>query len=158
MKNPIRVAALFLSGIVCTCCTNLSADSISSPAKDQKIGQTIKRLEQNMIAALVKDDLQKLESFVDKDSVYVSEEGEIQHGEEAFKEIKSGALKITKAELGPIEIHTFGDVAIATYIVTAEGVYQGKPISGKYATTDVFKRKGSDWKIVSSQNTRVKTN
>lgn len=108
-----------------------------------------------MVAALLKNDIKKLETYMAKDAVTITDDGQIQHGEEALKELKSGTLKLTKADLGRIQVRTFGNAAIAVYIATEEGSFGGKPFSGKWAMTDVFQRTGADWKMVSSQITKV---
>jgi ketosteroid isomerase-like protein len=156
MKTYIRTLTLCLATSLGLVLTSAAADSNGVAAKDRNTEEVIKRLESEMIAAALKNDVTKLESFMASDFVNVTDDGEIQHGEESFKEMKSGALKLTKVELGTIEVHTFGDVATAIYIVTGEGTFEGKQFSGRYATTDVFRRIGSEWKIVSSQTTKVK--
>jgi uncharacterized protein (TIGR02246 family) len=141
-----------LFAFICLAYTSVSAEPKRTSDKDQ---QTIKRLEEEMIAFLLKNDIKKLETYMVKDAVSVTDDGQIQHGEEAFKELQSGALKLTKIDLDSIEVRTFGDAAIAVLVTTEEGSLDGKQFSGKWVSTDVFRRTGSDWKIVSSQITKV---
>jgi ketosteroid isomerase-like protein len=69
----------------------------------------------------------------------------------------TGPTVFTSFEIGELKIRTVGDVAIVTGTATITAKTGDKDESGKYAFTDVFAKKGGEWKAISSQATPVKT-
>lgn len=155
MNLSIRINTVCLLLSVFLGISAFAADAKSAPVKDPKTEEAIWQIEMDIADAAVKGKFSKLEQFMTADYVNVTDEGQLQNAEETIKELKDGTLKLTKYDVSNLNVRSYGDVAIAIYVATVEGTYKGDAFAVKFATTDVFRRVGGEWKAISSHSCKV---
>jgi ketosteroid isomerase-like protein len=110
-------------------------------------------LEQKWVAALEKSDIKTLSAIWAKTYVDTDETGHRSDKVEVFGVLKSGALKIRKAQLSDMKVYVYGDAAVVTGAGLQDGDFQGQPLAKKVVFTDTFIRRGNEWIAVASQRT-----
>jgi ketosteroid isomerase-like protein len=60
-----------------------------------------------------------------------------------------------KATSDDVRIRVYGDVAVVTGRVNITGKRDGASIRDQFRYTDVFVRRGSNWRLVADQMTKV---
>jgi ketosteroid isomerase-like protein len=70
--------------------------------------------------------------------------------------LKGGAVKVESATVRDLDIHVFGDAAVATMIMEVKGTMMGKPFPAAHRSTDFFVKRDGRWQIVNTQNTTIK--
>ena len=73
---------------------------------------------------------------------------------EKFLDTKNNNFKSEK--LTDLKVRVYGNTAVATYKDTYDAMVQGQHRARSVASTDVWVKTGSDWKLVSSQGTTAK--
>jgi ketosteroid isomerase-like protein len=115
----------------------------------------LKKVEQDWVNAAIAVDTNKVGAVLGDDWVGIGPDGQKQTKAQYLGDIKSGKNKLESFDMGPLTVRTFGKIAIVNGSDTEKSSYDGKDTGGKYAWTDVFVKRGSEWKAVSSQITRV---
>jgi len=64
--------------------------------------------------------------------------------------------KFSSEKLTDLKVRVYGNTAVATYKDTYEGLVRGQHRARSVASTDVWVKIGSDWKVVSSHGTTTK--
>jgi hypothetical protein len=59
-------------------------------------------------------------------------------------------------KISDLKVRVYGSTAVATYQDIYDATLEGKHHMGSVQSTDVWVKTGSDWKLVSSQNTTIK--
>jgi ketosteroid isomerase-like protein len=132
--------------------SDLPAPGTSADGADEK---AIARIEQEWAAAMVKGDLATLEANLAKEWT-LTEDGQVTSRAQALGAFKSGAYKVESATLRDLNVHVFGDAAIATMVVETKGTFMGKPVPPLARSTDFFVKRDGRWQAVSTQNTSIK--
>lgn len=114
----------------------------------------IAKIEQDWAAAMVKGDLAALESNLAKEWT-LTEDGQTTTRAQALGAFKSGAYKVESASLRDLNVHVFGDAAIATMVVETKGTLMGKPVPPSSRSVDFFVKRDGRWQAVSTQNTAI---
>jgi ketosteroid isomerase-like protein len=114
----------------------------------------IAKIEQDWAAAMVKGDLAALESNLAKEWT-LTEDGQTTTRAQALGAFKSGAYKVESASLRDLNVHVFGDAAIATMVVETKGTFMGKPVPPSSRSVDFFVKRDGRWQAVSTQNTAI---
>ena len=117
--------------------------------------QAIVQIERDWAAAAVKRDVAVLEGFLAKEWTLVSD-GQLTTRAAVIADLKSGAYQFESATVHDLNVHVFGDVAIATMTGETKGKYKGADISGSSRGTDFFVKRDGRWQAVSTQNTTIK--
>jgi ketosteroid isomerase-like protein len=84
-----------------------------------------------------------------------NDNGETMTRAQAVSALKSGAIKVKSANVRDLDIHVFGDAAVATMIMEVKGTIMGKPFPAAHRSTDFFVRRDGRWQIVNTQNTTI---
>ena len=129
----------------------LPAQSKSSGAEQQ-----IMRIEQEMLAALLKGNTSPSERYLADNYVFTGPDGLSMGKAQSIEDLKSGNLKLEAASLDNSKVQVYGDTAIVTYSSNDKGTYKGKDISGKTRWTDVFVKQKGRWTIVASHGSPVR--
>lgn len=129
--------------------------AIAAGGKDDKVEQEIMKIERQWMDASVKADTAMLDKIEADDYIIIDPTGTISTKEEDMKNVKSGDLKFTSMEILRSKVRSYGDTAVLTGKAHIKGNYKSDDITGDYAFTDVFVKKGGQWKAVSSHITRV---
>jgi ketosteroid isomerase-like protein len=150
MKNPYLVIllTLALSSLV------LAKDKDTAAAGDAE--QTIPKIEQELLDALLKSDTSAAEKYLADSAVFTDPDGAVSGKAEFISEVKSGTLKLESSKYADMKVQAAdADMAVVTYRSTDKGTYKGKDISGEYRWIDVFAKRGGRWQIVVGQGTKI---
>jgi uncharacterized protein (TIGR02246 family) len=83
-------------------------------------------------------------------------DGEVMTRAQGLAAIKGGAFKLESAKLRDLNVHVFGDVAIATMTADVKGTFMGKAMPPLQRSTDFFVKRDGRWQAISTQNTTIK--
>jgi uncharacterized protein (TIGR02246 family) len=117
--------------------------------------ETLIRIEEDWMNALVKSDAAAFEHHLAKEWTFNSD-GQVSSKAQVLAEIKSGAFKITSIESSDLKPHVFGDVAFVTGTMAIKGTYKGSDMPSPQRSTDFFVKRDGQWQAVNSQNVTVK--
>jgi ketosteroid isomerase-like protein len=127
------------------------------PAQNKSSGaeQDVMRIEQEMLAAVLKGDTSPSERYLADNYVFTGPDGQSMGKSQSIEDLKSGNLKLQAASLDNSKVQVYGDAAIVTYTSKDKGTYKGKDISGITRWTDVFVKQKGRWTIVASHGSPV---
>lgn len=117
--------------------------------------EDLRQVEDAFNAAMVSNDVQRIEDCVTDDWVLVTPEAGVMSRERILHVIGNGDLRhdtMTK-DVGRVEV--YGDVAVVTSRGQNTGVYKGRPISADEWVTDVYRRVDGRWRCVLTHLTPV---
>jgi ketosteroid isomerase-like protein len=134
----------------------LSACLLAAQNKSSAAEQEIMRIEEEMLAALLKGDTRPSERYLADTYVFTGPDGLSMGKAQSIEDLKSGNLKLQAASLDNPKVQVYGDTAIVTYSSNDKGTYKGKDISGKTRWTDVFVKQKGRWMIVASHGSTVR--
>jgi ketosteroid isomerase-like protein len=124
-------------------------------AADASVVQTLTKMENDALAAIIKRDVAAFGKIFADDAVLATPDGTLQTKSQLLADIKSGELVIESSSISDMNVKVYGDAAVATYITNDKGKYKGQDITGRYRWTDVFVRRGGAWQIVAGQGTPI---
>ena len=133
-----------------------SACLLGAQNKSTGAEQDIMRIEQEMLAAVLKGDTGPSERYLAENYVFTGPDGLSMGKAQSIQDLKSGSLKLQAASLDNSRVQLYGDTAIVTYSSNEKGTYKGKDISGKTRWTDVFVKSTGRWTIVASHGSMVR--
>jgi len=116
--------------------------------------QAIAKIERDWTAALVKADEAALGQILAKEWV-VTADGQTMTRAQSMAAFKSGAYKIESARVRDLDVHVFGDAAVATMLVDTKATFMGQPVPPLARSTDFFVKRDGRWQAVSTQNTTI---
>ena len=125
------------------------------PAAAANVEQTLTKIENDILAALLKKDFAAFGQHFADDAVLITPDGTAQTKAQILADFKSGDLAIESSQISEMKVRVFGDTAVVTYLTTDKGKYKGTDISGRYRWTDVFVQRAGAWKIVAGQGTPI---
>lgn len=141
--------------LICFCVglvfARTQAPPAAAPAKAPSVSQDIKQLEQDWSDAMKAGDVDKLNLILGDDWVGLGPDGTRETKKDMLADVKSGSLKLTAFEIGPMDVHQLGSVAVVLGSDTEKSMDKGKDSSGKYVWMDVFAKRDGKWVAVRSQ-------
>ena len=151
MKLILVVAVLAITS------SSVTFGQTKDPSKKQSgnVEQTLMRIEQELVDALLKSDVSASERYLAETYTFTAPDGDVGDKTRSIADLKSGDLKFESSKLEDIKVHVYGDTAIVTYATTDKGAYKGKDLSGRYRWTDVFMKRGGSWQLVAGHGTRI---
>jgi len=126
-----------------------------APKADAGVEQTLTKMENDALAAIIKRDVAAFGKVFADDAVLATPDGTLQTKAQLLADVKSGDLVIESSSISDMKIKVYGDAAVVTYITNDKGKYKGQDITGRYRWTDVFVRRGGAWQIVAGQGTPI---
>ena len=69
--------------------------------------------------------------------------------DEELNIIKTGSIWYKKADVHDVAVELFDDTAILWSRITLAAVVRGDEVSNQFTVTEVFKKQGNSWKLVS---------
>jgi len=117
--------------------------------------QAIIRIERDGADAMVKRDMPAVEKYLGKEWT-LTNDGQVATRAQVLADLKSGAYKFDSLVLRDLNVHVFGDAAVATMIGDMKGTYKGADISGSGRGIDFLVKRDGRWQAVSSQNVTIK--
>ncbi|MDQ6655085.1 MAG: nuclear transport factor 2 family protein [Verrucomicrobiota bacterium] len=118
--------------------------------------QAIKKIEADLLAAVLKGDAAAADQHMAAGFVFISPDGDSEDKAEILSDMKSGKLKLTSSQPSDMKIiASDADMAVATYTSVDAGTYDGHDIGGTFRWMDVFAKRDGKWQLVAEQGTRV---
>lgn len=110
-------------------------------------------LDEQFSDAATQVDTAALERIMSDDYLFIGAEGQMKTREGHIASLKPGGRKYTSLKTDEVKVRPYGDVAVMTGRVMAEGSLDGKDMSGCYLVTRVYVKQDERWRIVSAQAT-----
>jgi ketosteroid isomerase-like protein len=114
------------------------------------------KLEGEFADAIVKNDPEKIRQFVTDDWIIINADGGIIDKERFFEVIKSGTLTHEMMESDDMRVRVYGDSAVVSALTRSKGKFLGQEFTTHERSTDVFVRRGGQWRCVLTQLTGFK--
>ena len=134
--------------------TAASAQSDNAATKSKIVA-----LEQLWNQAYKSGDTKALDSILDDAIVLVNDDGSVQTKAEFLASVKSSLSQPSaqQQQVAPesLNVHVFGDVAIATGVMRVKGVETGKSYTRRERFVDTWIKKGEHWVCVGTDATPV---
>jgi ketosteroid isomerase-like protein len=111
-------------------------------------------LEKEFAQAIVSNDLESIGRLVTDDWIIIDPNGEIVDRMRFFEVIKSGALTHDMMESEDLRVRVYGDSAVVTAVTCTKGKFMEQEFSTQERATDVFVKRGSQWRCVLTHLTR----
>jgi ketosteroid isomerase-like protein len=116
-------------------------------------------LEQLWNQAYKSGDTKALDSILDDGIVLVNDDGSVQTKAEFLASVKASTPQPTaqQQQVSPesLNVHAYGNVAIATGVMRVKGVEGGKPYARRERFVDTWLNKGGSWVCVGTDATPV---
>jgi len=126
------------------------------PANEPEILQEIQGLETSLRAAFEDGNTIWWEQHLDDHYSGLNAEGRIANKTDAIHLYQSPELKYEQMAVSDVAARIFnGDCVIATGKATIKASYGGKDVSGQYYFIHVWIKEGTDFKLASSQMTKL---
>jgi ketosteroid isomerase-like protein len=104
--------------------------------------------------AAIQADIATLDSIMSDDYIFISSVGQMLNKKEHLDSLKSGDIEYKSLTYDNVKVRTYGDTAVLTGRITAEGSNAGRNTSGTHFITRVYVNQDGRWIIVSAQATR----
>lgn len=147
-----RVIAILLALASTTIAVAQTADTKQGSGD---VEQTLMKIEQEMLDALLKGDISAAKKYMADTFVFTAPDGEMQNKTQLLADVTSGDLKIESSTNSEMKVQSYGNAAIVTYRSKDKGSYKGKDISGDYRWTDFFVNKDGRWQLVAGHGTAI---
>lgn len=108
----------------------------------------VRKLLNDLQAALAKNDTAALEKIYAEDYTFVSAEGAVQTRAERLESMKSGQTKIESITFSDPKIKIFGDAAVVISTINVKGTTNGKDTSGTGVSSIVFAKTKDGLRVV----------
>lgn len=155
MLHKIRIVqSLFVVGALWLAALAVSADKPASTRDLERLTQA----ERTWQRALETGDAKLLESFVDDACTFIGPDGEFEEREAylaGYRQLPSLGVQVKKVDMDQVKMRVLGDTAVVTGHVVAKLSVQGQPIVEDVRFTRVYARRGTQWKMVAGQGTRI---
>lgn len=102
----------------------------------------------------MKDGAAAVDQFEADDIITTDPGGRVTDKAQDKKDLSSGDLKFQSMELSDLNVHVYGNTAVAAGTNNLKGTYKGQDISAKYRFTDTWVKRNGKWQVVSSQSTK----
>ena len=116
-------------------------------------------LEQVWNQAYKSGDTTALASILDDAIVLVNDDGSVQTKEEFLTSVKMlvSQPRAQQQQVAPesLNVHLFGDVAIATGVMRVKGVERGKSYTRRERFVDTWLKKGANWVCIGTEATPI---
>jgi ketosteroid isomerase-like protein len=106
------------------------------------------------IAAVKKNDVAAVSSFLADDLVYTHSTGIVEGKKEYLAKLKTGDQKYTGIDFISPKIRAFGDTAVINTVARMTGATKGVPFDNTLFLMQVWVKQGGSWKLVAHQTTR----
>lgn len=100
-------------------------------------------------------DVKGLDELVDPTFVLVHSDGRVQYKADYLAELRERKRVNGEIRNEGVSYRQYGNTAIVNGTSVQSAVSDGKPWSGKFRFTRVWRQEGNSWKLVSSHSSRV---
>jgi ketosteroid isomerase-like protein len=132
---------------------SLAAAAYGAP--DGSAEQEIRKLDEQRLAAILKEDIPMLDKLMTDDFVYTHSSGNVQTKAQFLGDMKAGTWAYKSLKLRNVKLRIFGDTAILNGGCNMTGVMRGKDIRLAMYFTEVYVRTRGQWHWLLWQSTRL---
>jgi ketosteroid isomerase-like protein len=155
---PFVVAAV----IVAAACNQgpAPAESLAEPTaapvavSAEDVEAAITQLERDWVAAIMKKDTATIDRLLAEEFNGTSPTAHVYPKSSAIDDLTKGIFVVDSMVLDEISVNAYGDAAVAFTSQQEKSQYDGKDTSGHYHYTDVWVKKGGQWRVVASHGSR----
>lgn len=115
----------------------------------------ILKLEEKIVEAIVRSDVEALDQLLHDELVFVNHLGMIVSKKDDLAPHISGDLKITTIEVSDQHVRFFADTAVVTVSKTIKGSYLKEEFESHVKFTRVWKLFGQQWKVIAASSVPV---
>lgn len=143
------VAFMAVFAVVATCLCGAQEKG------DAAVASRIVALEKAWNQAYKMGDTHALDTILDDSIVLINDDGSLQSKREFLKSVTATNSQEQQVAPESMNVHVFGDTAIATGVFRAKGVEGGKSYVRRERFVDTWIRKGDKWVCVATNATPV---
>tara|TARA_R110002096_G_scaffold161339_5_gene327868 strand:+ start:504 stop:989 length:486 start_codon:yes stop_codon:yes gene_type:complete len=146
---------------LCTLWLFLTCNAQESPPptqweSDSKIALRLTGLNNALVKAYEKEDIKTLRSLLAENHIHNNVFGSQLDRDTFLADIESGILEFLRYETPEIQWVIRDGIAVATGLIEADAVRNGKPVPAtQFRFTRIYVKEGDDWKVLLFQNTMV---
>ena len=116
---------------------------------NSELENEVTKVEEEFGQAMIKNDADKIGSFLSDDWIIVDPEGGIIDKARFLIVIRSGALTHEAMDSADVRVRIYGgSTAVVTALTSSKAKYMGQELSTRERTTDVFVKQGGQWQCV----------
>jgi len=120
--------------------------------------QGLEQAERTWVRALETGDARLLETFVDDEMSFIGPDGQVEDHDAylaGYRALPSMGVKVQKIDVDEMKVRVLGDTGVVTGHVMARVQMHGDTIVENVRFTRVYQRRGSRWRMVAGQGTRL---
>ena len=146
MQTHITIKALLKVSILGLCFLLFNAEN-SGAQTPGKVEQQIITLSKDKWQWMSDKNVDKLAQLFDDKAKFVHMSGTWKKDEE-LEIIKTGSIWYKKADVHDVAVELFDDTAIIWSRITLAAMVRGNEANTEFTVTEVYKKKGNDWKML----------
>ena len=146
MQSHITIKALLKASILSLCFLLFNAET-SRAQNPGKVEQQIVTLSKDKWQWMSDKNVDKLAQLFDDKAKFVHMSGTWKKDEE-LEIIKTGSIWYKKADVHDVAVELFDDTAIIWSRITLAAMVRGNEANTEFTVTEVYKKKGNDWKML----------
>jgi ketosteroid isomerase-like protein len=128
----------------------MTEQSEGQQAANFQVAQTLRRLNDEWVTALVQRDARTLDRIMADDCVFAYPfEGDDKG--QFIADVESGDMSVMEMTRDHVHVRVYGQTAVLTCRDTANWRYHGREIRGQYTTINVYAQRAGQWQLVTIQ-------
>jgi ketosteroid isomerase-like protein len=132
-----------------------AASLLAMGQDDSSIQSKVIALEKAWNQAYKAGDTKALDGILDDQIVLINDDGSVQSKAEFLRTVKKSDSQEQQVAPESMNVHVFGNTAVATGVFRAKGVEGGKPYVRRERFVDTWVNKGGRWACVATNATPV---
>jgi ketosteroid isomerase-like protein len=125
-------------------------------AQKHEVRHEIDQLEEQWRTAILKGDINTMNSLLADDYMAITPTGTLQTKQESLANLRSGSFHVTTLDVSDRKVRIYGDTAVVTSVADVQATTPDGALSGAYRYTRVYVRDPQGiWKIVSFEASRI---
>lgn len=147
MKYPFLATVVF----------SIMATTFGQGSGNESASEIIK-VEEEFGQAMIKNDAEKIGSFLADDWIIIDPDGTIIGKARFLSIIQSGVLTHQTMDSQDIRVRVYGTTAVVTALISSTAKYEGREFSTRERATDVFVKRDGKWQCVITHLTTATKN
>lgn len=132
-----------------------AAAMAQTSSRDPVAAAAVRQVGQTMGDAMIALDVEKLDRVFADEWATIGSSGSVYTKDMLLRDIKAGKNKLVWYEIWPMDVQTFGDVAIVQGGVSEKRIHDGKNTDMKAVYADILKKRDGRWVVVRSISARI---
>jgi ketosteroid isomerase-like protein len=125
---------------------------VAHAAASETLSEKLKRQTQEFSDAGHTGDKAVLDRYLDPEVVFVDEDGSVSGKKDILDGAHPPPAGVTMSiHVTDWQMHRHGDVAVASFVDDLAENFHGQTLDFKYRSIEVWKQKGTDWRMISSE-------